>query len=160
MLASLAHLRCTSRGQLKRATPHASSTLTDLEARMRFQYLTPHATANIRLSLGTEDQLQLGVKDEPHTHARPQTRAKQYTMDGFTKPDSCPRFSMTSLRKDQALMFLLLQKHKKHKQQDLRRLTRHANCECKRFIDTVARRNDDNPVFRPDEDLRLSSAYL
>ena len=67
---------------------------------------------------------------------------------------------MTSLSKDQALMFLLLQKHKKHKQQDLRRLTRHANCECKRFIDTVARRNDDNPVFRPDEDLRLSSAYL
>ena len=86
MLASLAHLRCTSRGQLKRATPHASSTLTDSEARMRFQYLTPHAEANIGLSLGTEDQLQMGVKDEPHTHARRQTRAKQYTMDGFTKP--------------------------------------------------------------------------
>ena len=45
-------------------------------------------------------------------------------------------------------MFLLLRKHKKHKQQDLRRLTRRANCECKRFIDTVARRSDDNPVFR------------
>ena len=86
MLASSAHLRCTSRGQLKRATPHASSTLTDSEAQVRFQYLTPHATANIRLSLGTEDQLHLGVKDEPHTNARRQTRAKQYTMDGFTKP--------------------------------------------------------------------------
>ena len=53
---------------------------------MRFQYSTPHATAKIRLSLSTEDQLHLGVKDEPHTHARRQTRAKQYTMDGFTKP--------------------------------------------------------------------------
>ena len=122
---------------------------------MRFQYLTPHATANIRLSLGTEDQLQLGVKDEPHTHARPQTRATQYTMTDLRSPDSCPSFSVTSLSKDQALMFLLLQKHKKHKQQDL-----HENCECKRFIDTVARRNDDNPMFRPDEDLRFSSAYL
>ena len=53
---------------------------------MRFQYLTPHATAKIRLSLGTQDQLHLGVKDEPHTNARRQTRAKQYTMDRFTKP--------------------------------------------------------------------------
>ena len=65
--------------------------LTDSEARMRFQYLTPHATANIRLSLGTEDQLQLGVKNEPHTHARPQTRAEQYTMDGITKPRLMPK---------------------------------------------------------------------
>ena len=58
---------------------------------MRVQDLTPHATANIRLSLDTEDQLQLGVKDEPHTRARPQTRAKQYTMDGFTKPRLMPK---------------------------------------------------------------------
>ena len=86
MLASSAPLRCTSRGKLKRATPHASSTLTDSEARMPFQCLTPHPTAKIRLSLGTEDQLQLGVKDEPHTNARRQTRARQFLMDGFTKP--------------------------------------------------------------------------
>ena len=72
-------------------------------------------------------------------------------------PDSCPRFSMTSSSKDQALMFLLLRKHKKHKQQDLRRLTRRANCECKRFIDTVARRNDDNPLFR--QIFRLQAAF-
>ena len=160
-MASSGHLSCTSRGQLKRATPHASSTLTDSEARMRFQHLTPHATANIRLSLGTEDQLQLGVKDEPHTHTQDHKRVQSNTQwTDSRSPDSCPRFSMTSLSKDPALMFLLLQKHKKHKQQDLGRLTRHANCECKRFIDTVARRSDDNPVFRPDEDLRLSSAYL
>ena len=157
---SSAHLRCATRRQLKRATPHASSTLTDSEAQVRFQHLTPHATANIRLSLGTEDQLHLAVKDEPHTNARPQTRAKQYTMDGFTKPRLMLQICITSFSKDQAMIFLLVQKHRKHKQQDLRRLTRRANCECNRFIDTVARRSDDNPVFRPDEDLRLSSAYL
>ena len=58
---------------------------------MRVQDLTSHARAKIRLSLGTEDQLHLGVKDEPQTHARPQTRAKQYTMDGFTKPRLMPK---------------------------------------------------------------------
>ena len=163
MLASSAHLRCTSRGQLKRATPYASSTLTDSEAQVRFQYLTPHAMLNIRLSLGTEDQLHLAVKDEPHTNARRQTRAKQYTMDGFTMP----RLMLQILHHK-------LQQRSSHdvppgtkktqtarpKTHNTARKLRFANCECKRYMDTVARRNDDIPVFRQDEDLRLSGAYL
>ena len=61
--------------------------------------------------------------------------------------DSCPRFGMTSFSKDQALMFLLVQKHEnKHKLQDLGRRTRRANCECNRFTDTVALRSDNNPT--------------
>ena len=163
-LASSAHLRCTSRGQLKRATPHASSTLTDSEAQVRFQYLTPHATANIRLSLGTEDQLHLGVKDEPHTNARPQTRAKQYTMDGFTKPRLMLQILHHKLQQRSSHDFPPGTKKKtqsaRPKTHNTARKLRFANCECKRFIDTVARRNDDNPVFRQDEDLRLSGAYL
>ena len=60
------------------------------------------------------------------------------------------------------MMFLLVQKKQtaRPKTHNTVRKLRFANCECKRFIDTVARRKDDNPVFRPDEDLRLSDAYL
>ena len=128
MLASSAHPRCTSRGQLKRATLHASSTLTDSEAQVRFQYLTPHATANIRLSLGTEDQLQLGVKDEPHTNARRQTYAKQYTMDGFTKPRLMLQILHHKLQQ-RSCHDVPPGTKKKHKLQDLRLTTRRVNCD-------------------------------
>ena len=131
MLASSAHLRCTSRGQLKRATPHAAFRLTDSEPRMRFQYLT---TAKIRLSLGTEDQLHLVVKDEPHTHTQDHKRVLSNTQwTDSRSPDSCFRFCITSFSKNQAID--VPPGTKKHKLQD-------------------------NTVFRKDDDLRLSTAYL
>ena len=135
MLASSAHLRCTSRGQLKRATPHASSTLSDSEAQVRFQYLTPDATANIRLSLGTEDQLHLGVKDEPHTNARRQTPAKQYTMDGFTKPRLMLQILHHKLQQRSSYDFPPGTKKTqtaRPKTHNTARKLRFANCECKR----------------------------